>query len=34
MLLVLGAAMWAGGLRHPEQHFNPAGAISEAIAAD
>ena len=30
MLLVLGAAMLAGGLRHPEQHFNPAGARSEA----
>ena len=30
MLLVLGAAMFAGGLRHPEQHFNPAGARSEA----
>jgi Ca2+:H+ antiporter len=29
-LLVLGAAMFAGGLRHPEQHFNPAGARSEA----
>ena len=30
MLLVLGAAMLAGGLRHPEQHFNSAGARSEA----
>jgi len=30
MLLVLGAAMLAGGLRHPEQHFNPAGARSQA----
>jgi Ca2+:H+ antiporter len=30
MLLVLGAAMLAGGLRHPEQHFNPVGARSEA----
>jgi len=30
MLLVLGAAMLAGGLRHREQHFNPAGARSEA----
>ena len=30
MLLVLGAAMFAGGLRYPEQHFNPAGARSEA----
>ncbi len=30
MLLVLGAAMLAGGLHHPEQHFNPAGARSEA----
>jgi Ca2+:H+ antiporter len=30
MLLVLGAAMLAGGLRHPEQYFNPAGARSEA----
>src|SRR4029077_15766971 len=30
ILLVLGAAMLAGGLRHPEQHFNPAGARSEA----
>jgi Ca2+:H+ antiporter len=28
--LVLGAAMLAGGLRHPEQHFNPAGARSQA----
>ena len=30
VLLVLGAAMFAGGLRHPEQHFNPAGARSQA----
>jgi Ca2+:H+ antiporter len=30
MLLVLGAAMFAGGLRHAEQHFNPVGARSEA----
>jgi Ca2+:H+ antiporter len=30
MLLVLGAAMLAGGLRHSEQHFNPAAARSEA----
>jgi Ca2+:H+ antiporter len=30
ILLVLGAAMFAGGLRHPEQHFNPAGARSQA----
>jgi len=30
ILLVLGAAMLAGGLRHPEQHFNPAGARSQA----
>jgi len=30
MLLVLGGAMLAGGLRHPEQHFNPVGARSEA----
>ena len=30
MLLVLGAAMLAGGLRHREQQFNPAGARSEA----
>jgi Ca2+:H+ antiporter len=29
-LLVLGAAMLAGGIRHPEQHFNPAGARSQA----
>ena len=29
MLLVLGAAM-PGGLRPPEQHFNPAGARAEA----
>ena len=26
ILLVLGAAMLAGGMRYPEQHFNPAGA--------
>src|SRR3974390_3120093 len=30
ILLVLGAAMLGGGLRHPEQHFNPAGARSQA----
>jgi len=30
ILLVLGAAMLAGGLRHHEQHFNPAGARSQA----
>jgi Ca2+:H+ antiporter len=30
ILLVLGAAMLAGGLRHPEQHFNPIGARSQA----
>src|SRR5580765_7243680 len=30
MLLVLGAAMVAGGLRRSEQHFNPAGARSQA----
>jgi Ca2+:H+ antiporter len=30
MLLVLDAAMFAGGLRHAEQHFNPVGARSEA----
>jgi Ca2+:H+ antiporter len=30
ILLVLGAAMLAGGLRHPEQHYNPAGARSQA----
>jgi Ca2+:H+ antiporter len=30
ILLVLGAAMLAGGLRHPEQHFNASGARSEA----
>jgi Ca2+:H+ antiporter len=30
ILLVLGAAMLAGGLRRPEQHFNPAGARSLA----
>lgn len=29
ILLVLGAAMLAGGLRRPEQHFNPAGARSQ-----
>ncbi len=29
-LLVLGAAMLAGGLRHPEQRFNAAGARSQA----
>jgi Ca2+:H+ antiporter len=29
-LLVLGAAMLAGGLRFPEQRFNPAGARSQA----
>jgi Ca2+:H+ antiporter len=28
--LVLGAAMLAGGLRHPEQHFNASGARSQA----
>jgi calcium/proton exchanger cax len=27
ILLVLGAAMLAGGLRRSEQHFNPAGAL-------
>src|ERR1700731_4324343 len=32
ILLVLGAAMVAGGLRHPEQHFNPAGARSQATS--
>src|SRR5580704_19509666 len=32
ILLVLGAAMLAGGLRHPEQHFNPAGARSQSTA--
>ena len=30
ILLVLGAAMLAGGLRRPEQHFNTAGARSQA----
>jgi Ca2+:H+ antiporter len=30
ILLVLGAAMFAGGLRHREQHFNSAGARSQA----
>jgi Ca2+:H+ antiporter len=30
ILLVLGAAMLAGGLRHREQHFNPLGARSQA----
>ena len=30
ILLVLGAAMLAGGLRRPEQHFNSAGARSQA----
>jgi Ca2+:H+ antiporter len=30
ILLVLGAAMLAGGMRHSEQHFNPAGARSQA----
>ena len=30
ILLVLGAAMLCGGLRHPEQHFNAAGARSQA----
>lgn len=30
ILLVLGASMLAGGLRHPEQHFNPVGARSQA----
>jgi Ca2+:H+ antiporter len=30
MLLVLGAAMLAGGLRHREQHYNIAGARSQA----
>src|SRR5436190_2095889 len=29
-LLVLGAAMLAGGMRHPEQHFNVSGARSQA----
>ena len=30
ILLVLGAAMLAGGLRHEEQHYNVAGARSQA----
>ena len=30
ILLVLGAAMLAGGLRYREQHYNPAGARSQA----
>lgn len=30
ILLVLGAAMLAGGLRYPEQRFNPVGARSQA----
>ena len=30
ILLVLGAAMLAGGLRRSEQHYNPAGARSQA----
>src|SRR5215469_18775217 len=30
MLLVLGAAMLAGGVRYSEQNFNPVGARSEA----
>ena len=30
ILLVLGASMLAGGMRHTEQHFNPAGARSQA----
>jgi Ca2+:H+ antiporter len=30
ILLVLGAAMLAGGWSRPEQHFNPAGARSQA----
>ncbi|MCC8400539.1 calcium/proton exchanger [Paraburkholderia sp. MMS20-SJTN17] len=30
MLLVLGAAMLAGGIRYPEQRFNPLGARSQA----
>jgi Ca2+:H+ antiporter len=30
ILLVLGAAMLAGGLRRPEQHFNATGARSQA----
>ena len=32
ILLVLGAAMLAGGLHRPEQHFNPAGARSQACS--
>src|ERR1700733_15532076 len=30
ILLVLGAAMLAGGLRYPEQHFNTTGARAQA----
>src|SRR5262245_44011142 len=30
ILLVLGAALLAGGLRHSEQHFNASGARSQA----
>jgi Ca2+:H+ antiporter len=30
ILLVLGAAMLAGGVRHPEQHYNVAGVRSQA----
>jgi Ca2+:H+ antiporter len=30
ILLVLGASMLTGGLRYPEQHFNPVGARSQA----
>jgi len=30
ILLVLGAAMLAGGMRYREQHFNPAGARAQA----
>src|SRR5574338_262819 len=30
VLLVLGASMLAGGIRHREQHFNAAGARSQA----
>jgi Ca2+:H+ antiporter len=30
MLFVLGLSMFAGGLRHREQHFNPAGGRSQA----
>jgi Ca2+:H+ antiporter len=30
MLLVFGAAMLAGGMRYPEQRFNPLGARSQA----